>query len=383
MIGDYLDVYTYDAILTSALGRVSSTLDKRQGSVIYDALAPACAELAQAYIEMKSVLLETYAMTATGEYLDNRVAEAGLTRYPATYATKLAVFKDGSDAAFIVSLNSRFSIASDTTNLSYVATAYSLNGQNVIPGSYVMTCEQAGTQGNAYTGSLIPITYINGLATAVMSTLLTAARDAETDDELRARYIYAINEKAFGGNITDYDREIKEITGVGEVQVYPIWNGGGTVKCSIIDSAYVRLGSQAITDIQTIIDPTGNQGIGLGTAPIGHTVTIVTPTNKTLNITADVTLGAGVIVGQVQTPVEAAVETYILGLRHNWGIGSVLNVYALKAYISQVSAAILGVTGVVNVANVKINASGSDLTLTQNSTTQELPVKGTVTLNVV
>ncbi len=42
------------------MDRVPDTIDKREGSVIFDALAPAAAELAQMYIEADVILNETF-----------------------------------------------------------------------------------------------------------------------------------------------------------------------------------------------------------------------------------------------------------------------------------------------------------------------------------
>ena len=39
---------TYENILNRVLSRVDNSIDKREGSVIYSAVAPVCAELAQA-----------------------------------------------------------------------------------------------------------------------------------------------------------------------------------------------------------------------------------------------------------------------------------------------------------------------------------------------
>ena len=50
----------YRYILSRMLERVPDIMDKREGSVIYDALAPAAAELANMYIELDSVLNQTF-----------------------------------------------------------------------------------------------------------------------------------------------------------------------------------------------------------------------------------------------------------------------------------------------------------------------------------
>lgn len=378
MIGDYLDKYTFKYLMESALDNVPDSLDKREGSIIYDALAPACYELAEYYMELKKMLENTFALTANNEYLDLRVAEQGLKRYAASYAVKRGDFLTSSGNPAVIPIGSRFSVISDTLNLNYrVTEAYLDEFGEVVPGAYRMTCEEAGTQGNGYTGPLIPITFIPNLKTATLSDLLVPARDEETDDELRDRYFLTINDKPFGGNIAQYKEKLKGIDGVGEAQIYPVWNGGGSVKLSVIDAEYNIITNDFIATLQNMIDPTP-QGTGLGLAPIGHTVTVTTPTEKVINITATVALEGGYTLGQVTPLIEEAIESYLLGLRKVWGIADDLNNYALAVYIARINAAILGVAGIANVTGTTINGLASDLVLIQDATTQELPVLGTV-----
>jgi len=378
MIGDYLDKYTFKYLMESALDNVPDSLDKREGSIIYDALAPACYELAEYYMELKKILENTSASTASNEYLDLRAAEQGLERYAASYAVKRGDFLTSSGNPAVIPIGSRFSVISDTLNINYIVTeAYLDEFGTVVPGAYRMTCEEIGTQGNSYTGPLIPITYIQSLKTATLSDLLVPARDEETDDELRDRYFLTVNDKPFGGNLSQYDEELKGIDGVGEVQIYPVWNGGGSVKLSVIDAEYNIITNDFITTLQNMIDPTP-QGTGLGLAPIGHTVTVTTPTEKTIDITTIVVLESGYTLGQVTPLIEEAIESYLLGLREIWGVSDDLNNYALAVYIARINSAVLGVTGIANITGTTINGLASDLILTQNATTQELPVLGTV-----
>lgn len=55
----------FDSIMEEMLSQVSDKLDKREGSVIYDAIAPMAMELAQAYIDMDMIVNEVYADTAS------------------------------------------------------------------------------------------------------------------------------------------------------------------------------------------------------------------------------------------------------------------------------------------------------------------------------
>lgn len=382
--GSHLDQFTFEALIQEALAMVPAELDKRQGSVIYDTLAVGDVQLAQGYIQLKGFYLDTYALTAQGEYLDLRVFEAGLTRYPASQALKRGVFSNANGEPVAVPIGARFSTAQDTSALIYQVEAVHTDGEGTtLPGEYRLRCETAGSQGNDYVGPLIAITYLQGVASATLDELLIPARDTETDEALRARYIEAINRKPFGGNIAHYRQWTLEIPGVGAVQVYPIWDGGGTVKCSILGADYSPASPTLLDEVQTILDPEGNQGIGLGTAPIGHVVTVVTPETITVDIDAQVTLRNGISIEQIQSPVEEQLQAYLLEERKKFGAASDLNEYGMSVYRARVSAVVLGTPGVENVPEVLLNGTDEDLTMQENKLVQQVPVLGTVTLHAV
>lgn len=385
MIGDNLEQYTYKYLMSQALSSVDDSLDKREGSIIYDALAPACYVLAGYYMELYQVVKNSFAVTATGEWLDQRVKESGITRREATGAVKRADFTDDAGQAAVVRIGTRWSTVSSTNPITYRVTAQYEQNDAPVAGAYELTCETLGTIGQEYTGPIIPVDFVKGVAAATMSTTLIPGRDAETDDELRERYFDQMSAKAFGGNISDYRNKTREIIGVGDLQIYPVWNGGGTVKLSIVDTAFRAASNEFVQEVQNLIDPvnaSGVQGDGLGIAPIDHKVTVVAPEEVAVNITASIVLQVPYEVGQVQPAVEQAIEAYMVELRHDWATPNEFNEYALSVYTSRITAAIVGVPGISNVTNVRLNGTAADITLQQTGQKQQIPVKGTVTLNV-
>ena len=385
MIGDNLQQYTYEYLMELALSFVPDDRDKRQGSVIYDALAPFCQVLAAGAIQLRQFYTQTYAVTATGEDLDNRVAEQGITRFAATHAVRKITVADEEGNPVVIPLGSRFSTVSSTSPVNYTITAQYVEDGVAVPGSYEATCEELGVVGNEYSGNLINITFVQGLASATMTSILVPARNQETDDELRERYFDTLNQKAFGGNIADYREKVLELDGVGAVQIYPVWNGGGTVKLSIVDPTYGPCSPEFIASIQNEIDPenaAGEQGSGLGIAPIGHKVTVVTPDEVTINVTANVVLGTNYTKGQVETPIKEALASYIQSLRQSWADATDLNEYSCDVFVSRMSAAIVNVPGVSNVTGVTLNGQAQDIELTENGQIQQLPKLGEVVLNV-
>ena len=79
---------TYESILQEMLNRVSDDVDKREGSIIYDALAPAAYFLADQYFQLENFIDLLLPDTALGEYLDRAVSGYGVTRKEASAAIR-------------------------------------------------------------------------------------------------------------------------------------------------------------------------------------------------------------------------------------------------------------------------------------------------------
>lgn len=356
------ETQTFEAIMERMLSRVPDNLDKREGSLIWNALAPAAAELAQMYIELGLNENLAFADTATGEYLSRRTSERGVNRKPATKAIRKGEFFDRNNAPMDIPIGSRFSIE----NLNYTAI------ERIATGVYRMECEKEGVIGNQLFGNLLPIQNINGLASAVLTDILVPGEDEEPDEHLRERYFEDINEPAFGGNVADYKRKVNGISGVGATKVFPTWQGGGTVKCTFIASDWSAPSAELVNQVQEIIDPVSEKGQGLGLAPIGHKVTISGVSEVNIDVTTTISLEPGMTIAQVQNDIEQAIGNYLLGLRKNWA-----NENQTIVRVALIDSAILSVSGVIDVNGTHLNGSTSNITLGE----EEIPILRTVTLN--
>lgn len=332
---------TYEVILQNMLDKVPNTFDKREGSIIYDALAPAAAELAQLYIELDVVLNEAFVDTATGEYLEKRCSERGLMRKEATYAIVQGEFTPSN----IDVTGYRFRCG----NFYYTAT-----------GSKTLTCETAGSEPNGVVGQLIPIDYIDGLETASITNILIPGENEESDDDLRDRYFDSIVSQAFGGNIADYKEKTNAIGGVGGVKVTPVWNGGGTVLLTIIASDYSAPSETLISSVQTSID---------AIAPIGHVVTVQGVVSISINITTDIIYQSGWDWSSASPYIQAAIDDYFNSLAKTWD-----DEENLIVRISGIEQRILACSGVIDVQNTTLNGSSSNIQLEKN----EIPIRGDV-----
>lgn len=344
---------TYEAILARMLEKIPDTLDKREGSIIFDALAPVAAELAQAYIEMDVILNESFADTASREYLIKRAAERGLSPSPSTYTVAKGEFN------IDVSVGDRFSCG----DYNYVAT------EKISTGKWKLKCETAGSTSNGNLGMLIPIDYIYGLESAQLTEVLIPGEDEEETEDFRNRYFSTLSTKSFGGNKSDYIEKVNAISGVGGVKVYPVWNGGGTVKLVIINSEYGKASDALIDSVQTVIDPTVNQEAGDGLAPIGHVVTVETVTETIIDISFSITYQEGYSFEDVKSYITGMIDSYFLELRKTWADSD-----SLIIRISQLESRLLNVTGVLDVTGTTINGTASNLALGAD----DIPVRGTV-----
>lgn len=371
-----LSQQTYQNILTQMLDQVPATFDKRDTSPIPTALGPAAYALEGFYISLNQVQLAAYVQTATGQALDYLAVIAGLTRYPASAAVRLGIF----DMA--VPIGSRYSTINGADSINFQATA-ATTGETEGDYYYQLTAETPGSIGNEYTGPILPITAIPGLNSAQITDILVPGDDEESDEDFRARIIEALNDRPFGGNIASYRTYIMAIDGVGAVQVYPTWNGGGTVKCSVLGADFLPASPTLVENVQNAVDPPPNQGLGLGTAPIGAQVTVVAPEELIVNVSATLQLASGYAIGQVQTPIQQAIENYMLSVRQEWAtpVNTTSVEYQANVYVARIVAAIVSVPGVINATNVQLNGGTADLILTEAGATQQVPITGTVTLS--
>ena len=335
---------TYENILQKMLDRVPSDFDKREGSIIYDAIAPAAAELAQLYVELDVVLNETFADTASGEYLERRCAERGVLRKEATYVTVQGEFTPST----VDVVGERFRCG----DFYYIATAQD-----------TLVCESSGSEANGITGQLIPVDYIEGLESANIIKVLIPGEDEESDDDLRLRYYNSIDSQAFGGNITDYVEKTNAIDGVGGVKVTPVWNGGGTVLLTIIASDYSVPSEALIGNVQTSIDDI---------APIGHVVTVQGVEGVEIAIDTQITYQDGWDWASSGTYIKAAIDEYFLSLAKTWETET-----NIVVRISGIEQKILGCQGVIDIQNTTLNGAAANIQLEVN----EIPVRGDVNGN--
>lgn len=341
---------TFEAIMQRMLDRVPNNIDKREGSVIYNTLAPVAAELAQAYVDLDIIVRLGHARTASGEFLDMIVEESGVKRRPATKAIRKGVF----DAP--VPIGSRFRGG----NVVYIVIGH-IEGNE-----YRLEAETPGTVGNEYFGDLLPIDYIEGLTSATLEDVLIPGEDEETDEELYQRYLEEINAIRYGGNVDQYREWISAIPGVGRFKIQPLWNGRGTVR-AIITDANNQVPSQELIDlVQNTLDPY-QDGMGTGLVPIGHVFTATGAIPKRIDIEMTVVFKEGYGPADIQQDVEQIFDNYF----------SEINFVDTTIRQTILLSRIVSLEPVKDILSLTLNGVDGNITLAE----EEIAQRGTVTIH--
>lgn len=319
---------TMASLLSSMLLRIDEQVNKRDGSLIRTALSAAAWAIEGLYIELIDVQRQAYGTSATGEYLDLKVAERGLVRHPAT--------KEICEMLCNLSNLSLGTQLADSSGYTWTVTSGAISGPNT-QGlyTYYITCENAGAIAQP-TGELRSLGFIAGLGTAVFGDIVSPGEDVESDSELRARYEESLIEIAFAGNVAAYREKIRELdyqigettATVGNLQVFSTTNAagdieGGHVKIWIVNSNY-EPASQALVDaVQAAICPMYNGvavAYGNGFAPIGACVHISTATSTpVLEIDVVVSLVPSTTIETVTPIIENNIKAYVSTQLNTWG----------------------------------------------------------------
>ncbi|MBQ4249098.1 MAG: baseplate J/gp47 family protein [Clostridia bacterium] len=393
---------TYDALLERMISRALSArpgIDSREGSLLWLAHAPAAAELVNVYIALEAILSETFADTASRDFLILRASERGIVPREAEPA-HLEVYITPGELS--LPKGARFSIG----DFNYVLTGERGGGY------WEIECETAGEAGTSPAGDVIPIEYIDGLLSCRVTGVIIPGRDEEPTESIRARYMKSLKESPFGGNRADYREKIGALPGVGGVKVYRAWNAGlspasfvppegteewisaqgapediahwlravygasseglltvgGTVRVVIIGSEYASPSEALLNSVQMAVDPKEGSGEGLGLAPIGHVVTVEGVGERAVSAGVRVQLSDGFVWEDVREYAENAVKAYFRSLCEGWADSD----EPLTVRVSQIETRLLSIEGIVDVTSCEINGAGENLTLGAD----EIPVFG-------
>lgn len=352
------EAQTKAAILKRMLDGSPLDIDKRQGSVTFDMLSPSAIEMAQAYTELDNVLRWGFASPdgkgAYGPYLDLRGAELGVYRKQALKAVGAVTFSGPNGT--VIPQGTQVSTGGEMpVYFTTMAPASVVNGSVTVAAEAV----NGGASGNAAAASIkLVLGNLSGILTVSGNAIFSGGVDTESDASLLARYLDRVQKPSTSGNANQYRAWALEVSGISDAKVYPLWNGPGTVKVSLLDAEKRAPNAAKVSEVASYIS---------GVRPIGASVTVIAATEVPITINATLTLKAGRSLVQAKAEIGSALTAYL----------KTLAFFDSVVRYTQIGAILLNAPSIADYSNLLVNGASTNVTIAEGS----VAVPGTVTIS--
>lgn len=341
---------TPESIKASILSNISG-LDIREGSYINNLISPMAYKIWEYYQALNAVIPIAFVDETSGEYIDKRCADYGITRKPGTKA-KVTMTLTGTDGVIIP----KGKVFLTESGLEFITMAeVTLSGETTVEAEAAEVGERYNVEADTITRQFSS-TY--GLSTFTNSAG-EGGTDPENDEALVKRLYDFLRFPATSGNANHYRQWAKEVNGVGEAKVFPLWNGPGTVKVVIVDQNFNPADEDVVEACTSYIETN---------RPIGAEVTVKSATERSINIAATVKLSGGTSKEGVEKDFSSSVQQYIENVA-----------FVEKELIyNKVGALLMAIDGVLDYTELTINSKKESVILGD----EEVPIVRTVVVNL-
>lgn len=357
-----LPTQTFSQLVASGVaavqGACATLVDMTTGSVLRALIESDVAVALWLQAQVLQVLARTRLATSSGSDVDSWVADFGLTRLGATYATGTVTFTSlnpsGQSATVPVGATVRtadasltYAVVEDDSNANWSASAGGYIRQAGVASITVpVQCLTAGAAGNVAAGAINLLgTAIAGIDTVTNAAALTNAADAETDAALRARFVLYINSRSLG-TLAAIAAAVQGVQTGLLYQIVEDVDPSGAARLGYV-TIYADDGSGSpsaalLAEVYAAVDAVRAAGVAIA---------VVGPTVLPATVALSITTGAGVDHAAACAAVQTAIAAYIDDLT----IGAVLS------YTRVVNLAYSASSSVQNVSGVTLNGGMTDL----------------------
>jgi uncharacterized phage protein gp47/JayE len=380
----FLQDQSPDEIHARMMNNLPDDIDKSEAQIPWDYTRPTAIELSE-YSEyrLNEVIKLIFPQWSYGEYLDNHAQQRGLTRRAANQASGFLTIT-GIPGTVIPAGFLFATLSENAPSILFESlgrATYDIEGNPVhnnppmdavIDATGELTLEiraaEGGRSGNVAKDTIILMFKpIKGIVSVTNPEATTGGTERETDDVLILRILdvlrYGIS---YVGNDADYIRWGKSVPGVGAVKVLRLKHGPGTVELVVVDANGQPANSQIVAAVYDYIVSPNDDVKRL--APIGATVTVVSPILVLLNMTVDITLNTGENPDTVKARFIENLGSYYV----TTGLGKPVKYIFIHAVLA-------GTQGVSDFNNLLINGGMSNTSVGED----EFPVTGEVVFNVI
>lgn len=341
---------TYETIKQRTLDNINLPLRKNEGSIL-DTFAGANAmSLAKCYIDMGDTMSIGFIETSFGEFLDKRVNEFGVYRKLGKKANGKIIAKG---KAGTVLTNGTVFLCN---NLGFVM----LNDVEIGASNDICYVEalEVGKEYNLSPNQQFKLkSQIEGFESSTNEEAFKGGIDIETDDNLKERFQKVVSNPSTSGNKYHYEEWALEVDGVGKAYVYPLWNGNGTVKVMIVSNDNKPVDGSVVESAKYHIEEN---------MPIGCQLTVTTPTELAINISANVDLLNGYTVEDIKEAFNEKLLEYLKNVDN-------------EVVYTKVFGILASVLGVDDFNTLTVNGGTSNITISID----RVPSLGTINFTEV
>lgn len=352
MIPDFLKKADEDHFTEVALNAAPPNIDTSPGQMYYGHTKPAAIiadEVTQFYMPIAIQMM--FPQFATGEFLEWHGRPYRIYRRAATKATGLVQLNSEKEGQDIPAGLSLYTLGDDIESAKEYKTTENVSIKN---GAAVVHVEAVdpGVIGNTAARSIVVAENGYHLDNVINPGMITGGTDAEDDELLRERILNRIGLAPLSGAKRDYARWAKEVDGVGDVIVQPLWAGPQTTRVLVTDTNNEVANEDLIRRVKEYIDPAEKEGQGDGQAPIGAIVTVDTIKLVPVKIAAHIYF-------QRDADPELTIERITRNINNSWRTAPVIR----KA---EVGAAIIATDGVLDYRDLTLNDQSANIELSES-----------------
>ena len=309
---------------------------------------PPALEMWALYNSLGAVLPVAFVDESSGEYLDMRAGEYGITRKPGQKARAVMTLTGHAGlvvpkgTAFLTADSLEFDLVEDVT-----LTAGSAMGE--------VEAVQAGGEYNVDAGAITQMVVTIPGMESWSNRPAQGGADQESDAALMGRLDAYRKTPATSGNVYHYEQWALEVPGVGAARVTPLWDGPGTVRVLLagpergpVDGTVVDACTAHVEELR----------------PIGAAVTVASAQALVINVSATVVITESTTLEAVQAALSAGLTAYLRSIAFT----SAPVLYNRVAYI------LLGIDGVSDYSALTLNGGTANVPVGA----EQVPVMGEV-----
>ena len=325
------------------------------GSDMMVRLYALAAEVQSLLAQADWVLDQSFPQTAQGQYLDYHAETRALARLPAAKAAGVLRFSAPSAAVTDYEIDAG-SVAMTSAGVRFETAEKATLRKGETSVDVPARAVEAGAKGNAIAGAVhIMSVYPVGITQCTNPEAFSGGSDEESDEKLRERVLESYKRLPNGANAAFYEQEALRFPSVAAAKAVGRARGIGTVDVYVSTHGGAP-GEELLGEISAALQKKRE---------IAVDVEIKAPTEKTVNVSAELTAEQGWTMQEITDAATAALQAYFTGER----LGE-------PVYTAKLASILYGVEGV---KNCHLLAPDGDVGISAT----ELPVLGTVTITEI